>query len=248
VVLEEGWERGVASPVTRWVSYAEDLRLRHLYRAIGRSPHHIVTISEIEREDFTRWIPRERITSIPLGLDLTYWSRSGEPAEDIDVLIVGKLNRPEQRVVELVHALRADVRTAQVRIAIVGGDLTEDIRNLSADSLIEIPGHVPDVRPWYERSRLAAVPSFLVVGVKSTILQAWAMQVPVVAPDSVMRVLGAHGAASVEDMVDGIARLLQSRSMRHDEGLRGRSRVESHFEASSRAREFAAIVESVLQG
>jgi glycosyltransferase involved in cell wall biosynthesis len=219
-----------------------------LYRAIGRTRHPVVTISERERDYFGRWIPRERITSIPIGIDLSYWKRFGEPTADIDVLVVGKLNRPEQRVVEFVHALRADMRTARARIAIVGGDLTEDILDLRTDSLVEIPGHVSDVRPWYERARVAAVPSFLVVGVKSTIIQGWAMQVPVVAPDSVMRVLGWRGAASLEEMVDGVARLLESGSMRHDEGLRGRSRVESHFEASSRAREFAEIVESVLQG
>jgi glycosyltransferase involved in cell wall biosynthesis len=98
----------------------------------------------------------------------------------------------------------------------------------------------------YQRSRIAAVPSFSAVGVKTTILQAWAMQVPVVAGDPVMRVFGVPGSNSVQGMVDDIAHLLENPDVRRAEGLRARSRIETDHKAPARAAEFAAIVESVL--
>jgi glycosyltransferase involved in cell wall biosynthesis len=195
--LEERWEWVVAGAIgdatakDAWLGRRETARFRRLYRRVGPRLAAAVAISEAEREYFGAMIPRDKITVIPHAIDTAYYSPSptGRRERDIDVLVVGKLRAR--------HNLDGALRTWEAardrgwRWAFVGEiDDRAAARLREAGSLV--PGAVPDTRPYYDRARCVLVPALTGRGVKTTSLQTWAMDCPLVASP-----VGARGLPAV---------------------------------------------------
>src|SRR4051812_2931311 len=182
-VLEEGWERLVSASLEgpawkdAWLSRREATRFAGVYRGVDRRANAVVAISEEEKKWFTRTIDPAKITVIPNGIDLSYFS-PGDPVEpDTDVLVVGDLRSPRNYV----GALRTwkAAQGKDWRWAFVGA-IDEQLAASLREGGATVSGAVPDLRPYYDRARVVLVPSFDGSGVKSTSIQGWAMRRPLV--------------------------------------------------------------------
>lgn len=255
-VLEEGWERlpfGRSRLVSeRAATLVERLRCRSLYRRTGRCVSNIIVITPTEQSHFSNFVPPNSITVVPYGVDAKYFAPLEVDAQDIDVLVVGAVNRSEQRVEEMIWHLQNDPMTRSARCVIVGGAPRESIMKLASSS-VEIAGYASDLRPYYARAKVVAVPTVAAIGIKTTMLQAWAMERPVVTIRAVLAATehgtfqSALGVNSVPDMPCAIAGLLANPHEGQRLGVLARKVVLRHHEQVASAEMFASIVDRAVR-
>ncbi len=71
-------------------------------------------------------------------------------------------------------------------LALVGSDPPPAIRRLAdSDPLIEVTGHVPDVKPWLWESAVAAAPLRVARGIQNKVLEAVAAGLPCIVSSEV---------------------------------------------------------------
>jgi glycosyltransferase involved in cell wall biosynthesis len=198
-VLEEGWERLVAASLDgkerkdRWLARREATRFSRVYTRLNERASAVVAISDAEREWFTNTIDAEKITVIPNGIDLSYFSPREASDRDIDVLVVGDLRSPRNYVGALgAWELARDRGWQWTFVGAEDPDVASTLRSGGAT----VTGAVEDVRPFYERARVVLVPALDGTGVKSTSIQAWAMRRPLVASTVGARGLPVHDGAN----------------------------------------------------
>lgn len=168
---------------------------RFATRRGNRGPSVAAVISEREREWAERAFPSSAVVTIPHTIDLDYWDhRSATTDSDspIDALSVGLLDHPRNA-----DGLRAVVdelveRSPDATPRVVAASGTPPMQGLldGREAVLEVIEGADDVRPLYRKARVALVPSFVVPGVKTTILQAFAMGVPVVTTSAAADSLG----------------------------------------------------------
>lgn len=251
--LEEGWERmyatGAAGPARRWARRSEEARLQRLYQAVSRRAAAVVVISEAERRHFERLVEPSLLEVVPHGVDVGYFSPAGTQDEDLDVGVFGDLTqgRNLSAAIDVYRAAEAEPSDAPPwRWAFVGrsdGPLRAAVRSTTD----VVTGLVPDLRPWYERSRVVLVPATQGTGVKTTLLQAWAMGRPVVASRfatagvAVADGVNALVAGSPSDAVHLCGRLLGDESLRRRLGRAGRETALRHHQLADVAGWFADV-------
>lgn len=122
-----------------------------------------------------------------------------------------------------------------VTAAIVGAAPAADTQAL-AGPRITVAGDVPDVTPWYRRSRVCVVPIHAGAGTRTKIPEAWAHGRPVVTTTLGAEGIDVDGAALVADdaasFASACARLLADEGLARELAARGaeRMREEHAFE------------------
>jgi phosphatidylinositol alpha-1,6-mannosyltransferase len=246
VVLEEAWERALP-PTAR--GRAERLRCALLYRGLARARHPVVAITDREADYFRRRMANP-VVAIPYGAD-PRWFVDHRPADGgADVLVVGALNRPEQRVEGFVRALRSGGSTRDATCVIVGAKARPGIASL-ADENTAVVGYVSDVRAHLATARVVAIPTFIDVGIKTTLLQAWAAGTPVVTSREVLGAVpdgagAAIGVSSLSEMAGAVGALLADRSRAEALGAAGRALVVRAFDPERTSGAFAELVTTTL--
>lgn len=120
---------------------------------------------------------------LPNGIDLGHWRRTTDRLGD-EVVLVGNLGyRPNadaathlvEDVMPLVWGARPDAR-----VSLVGVGASEAlVRRLDRPG-VTVVGAVPDVRPHLERAAVVVAPLRIATGIQNKLLEAMAMEVPVV--------------------------------------------------------------------
>jgi len=174
----------------------------------------------------------------PNGVDSTYFAPAAEPYEADTLCFVGRMDYyPNQecmfdfcaRTLPLVRAHRPNVK-----LLIVGADPSSAVRKLGDLPGVTVPGSVPDVRPYLQRSALMVAPLNIARGTQNKILEAMASGVPVVASrvaaGGVDAVAGDHFAvaSTPEEHAQAILRILRDPAERRRLAFAGRERMLSH--------------------
>lgn len=258
-VLDEGFERSAhlvandSSPKwkVQWNQWAEHVAARQLYRAIAKQRALVIAISENEKRYFERYIDGSQIAVVPHGIDCEYFCPSDDGSADFDIIACGVLSQPRnyQPIAALLSAvaLRTVEHASKPRWVLVGKDPHPSLREFETDD-ITIAANVEDVRPYYRRSRIAVVPAFGGGGVKTTVLQAWAMQRAVIATRHSVAGLPAHHmrnvlvADTVAELADHVLRLLNDRPLRERLAVAGRQTVERERNIKGCAKRFGDAV------
>jgi glycosyltransferase involved in cell wall biosynthesis len=259
VVLEEAWEKaltwgteGLPAVRRRLVMRTEQWRVQRLRRALGRRVALAVAISEEEGEWFARHMPRERVLVIPHGIDCDYHRPRGTPEQDVDVAIIGVLSGGANvdGAMSFYEAAQRSTKGSRWRWAFVGRSPARALRALRSPAVLVV-GDVPDVRPWYERSKAIIVPAGYGAGAKTTVLQAWAMGKPLVATRFALSGLPAKPENNVlvgktpAELVSQVHRLLADDELRSRIGKAGRRTVEGSRDMAQIAGDFAAACADV---
>jgi glycosyltransferase involved in cell wall biosynthesis len=255
-MLEEPWEWVVdaslgPSPKDRWLARRETRRFTALYRRIDGRVAAAVALSDAEAAYFSEAMTAAKLHVIPHGIDTGYFRPAGAPPSDIDVLVVGKLRAG--------HNLDGALRTWEAsapkewRWAFVGG-IDADVAQRLRDAGCLVPGTVDDVRPYYERARCVLVPALIGRGVKTTSLQAWAMNRPLVTSPIGVQGLPATPGVDVMVGVDPAEMSLQIAAVLADPPLArrladaGRATVERTRDSAELARTFTRLCLDVAEG
>lgn len=261
-VLEEGWERGLAwstrhlpPPLRRWVTATEGARVRRLYRRIGRRGERFVVISDREKRWFSRDIAEERIVTIPHGLDCEYFAPLAAE-QDIDIGIFGMFSA--ERTHEAALEFYADAASQPnefpdtMKWAFVGKAPPPAILALSSSRVL-VTGQVPDLRPYYARTKVVVVPSTYGTGVKTTVLEAWAMGRPVVATPFALTGLPARPGENVlvgnslQELREHVRGLVASAERRERLGTAGLRTVREERSIRHLAHQFADLCAQAMR-
>jgi glycosyltransferase involved in cell wall biosynthesis len=145
----------------------------------------VFTTSEDDREVLARELPGLRASVVPNGVDLERFTRrAGAPADRAGAVFVGKMDyRPNVDAAvwfcdEVLPRVRE--RDPEFRFTIVGAEPAPAVRALGKRRGVEVTGFVDDTRPYLESAALAVAPLRSGSGTRLKILEALAMETPVV--------------------------------------------------------------------
>ena len=199
--------------------------------------------------------PSIPVVVIPNGVDVDYFTPTGYEPNEPTLLFVGNYNYAPnldaalRLVRDIFPRVRRHVPTA--RLYLVGGNPPPELRAYASDAVI-VTGRVPDLRPYFEMALIFVSPLRLGAGIKNKILEAMAMQVPVVATplscDGIPVVHGQHVlmGESNSELVKGIFNLLGNPQLRKRLRQRGRQLIEQHFMWARVADRYEELYEQVI--
>lgn len=162
-------------------------RARHALFASARDRAAVVGPSG-EGSGFGAALPTRALAPasvVPNGVDLAFWQRTGRHLGRDEIVLTGAMDYPPNvdAAVQLVEVLLPEVQRAvpSARVSIVGRDPTDRVRALADRPGVEVTGYVDDIRPYLERAAVFAAPIRHGAGIQNKLLEALAMELPVVA-------------------------------------------------------------------
>lgn len=179
-----------------------------------------------------------RMTVLPNGVDLAYFSQMDVPRQPNQVIFSGKMSYHANvaAAIDLATTIMPLVWQAvpEAYLVIAGKDPASELVQLAADPRIEVTGTVPDLRPYLAQAAVSVSPMRYGVGIQNKILEAMAMGTPVVTSPQTLSALQAEAdrdlliADSPQATAQAIIRLLKDRTLRRRIGAAGRAYVETH--------------------
>jgi glycosyltransferase involved in cell wall biosynthesis len=224
-----------AHPLKRWYIGLQLRKFERFERWAMGEVDHAAAVSALDAERLRRDFGARRVDVVENGVDPSYFRPDAVPREPDRLLFLGSLDwRPNLDGVRLLldrvfPAVRAAAPTA--RLCVVGRRPPEWVRRAGQAPGVELHADLPDVRPELARCGLMVVPLRVGGGSRLKILEALAMNTPVVSTR-----VGAEGleltpdrdltvVEDVDDLPGAIIRAIQSPAAAQDQGKRGREMV-----------------------
>lgn len=197
-----------------------------------------VVIAEKDRQMLRSLQPSLDIDVIPNGIELDRFPCNRLGRDQNTLLFLGNFEyRPNQDAARLL-AQRIMPRIwrelPQARLQLVGNSPAEWMLALN-DDRIEVTGRVPDVQPYLARATVFVCPLRIGAGLKTKVLEALAMGIPLVAtPLSLDGIAVRHGQSAIVAEVTEIAAatldLLRDETLRSRLTNGGRELVEKQYD------------------
>jgi polysaccharide biosynthesis protein PslH len=203
-----------------------------------RTPH-VVFISERDREAVMGSRPGARI--IPNGVDLDYWRRERDEKQDGCLVFTGVLDYPPNAdaALHLLERVLPEIRRAvpNVELVVAGRNPLPALFRAARRLDVTVTGYVPDLRPYLERATVYVAPLRFASGMQNKLLEAMAMELPVVTTAVAADGLRYQGdeppvlvGRSPEELAQHVIALLDDVNARRRLGAMGRDFVTRHFD------------------
>lgn len=237
VHVRVGQELRFATPLLVPFYAMRYLRIRRLEkRIVARFPN-VTFVSERDRRSL---IGNGGGAVVPQGVDLEYWRRKDAYEGTPRIVFSGVMSYPPnhdaamQLVQRIVPLLRDRLPAFEVKV--VGRDPRRSLLNAArACPEVEITGEVEDVRPYLEKASIFVAPLRFASGMQNKILEAMAMELPVVTTPVAADGLNSNGtfaplriAREPQEIAEEIVALAGDRARRQRLASAGRAFVESH--------------------
>jgi glycosyltransferase involved in cell wall biosynthesis len=228
-------------PLWRLVAWREWWAMARAERHYAKLANHVLTVSEDDRRAFAEYLPSEKVTAIPTGVDLEYF-RPARAARRSDTLVfTGTMDwMPNEDAMlyfcsEILPLIRECI--PNVRLRVVGRKPTRKILALKEiDTQLEVTGTVDDIRPYVHDAAVYVVPLRIGGGTRIKIFEAMAMGMAVVSTT-----IGAEGlpvehgknillADTPASFADTVVTLLRQPMARERIGNAARALVEVRYD------------------
>ena len=159
-------------------------QVRRVEGQLMRRAAHVLFDSARDREALLRG-DGDHASVIPNGVDVDFWKRSSRERGVDTIVFTGAMSYPPNAdaalylIEEILPVIRQSVPGAQ--LLIVGRDPTPRLVHAGRQPGVTVTGFVDDVRPYLERATVFAAPLRFGAGIQNKLLEALAMEVPVVA-------------------------------------------------------------------
>jgi polysaccharide biosynthesis protein PslH len=216
------------------------------YRTIARAERHfatcadhVLTVSDEDRRYFLDFLPREKVTTVPTGVDLEYFQPAGVNGQP-SLVFTGSMDwMPNEDAItyfaaEVLPLIQQYI--PNVTLSVVGKNPTRKLLALAKrNDAIRVTGAVSDIRPYVAAASVYIVPIRIGSGTRIKIFEAMAMAKAVVSTT-----IGAEGlpvqhgknillADTPQDFAARTVELLKQRSTQQRIGLAARTLVESRY-------------------
>jgi polysaccharide biosynthesis protein PslH len=250
------WERHAAqagNPVARAYLKGQARGMEAYERAICRDAGYVVAVSERDRNTMQIRYGVDHVSSIPTGVNLSYFAPPAVREPKADLVFVGSMdwlpNIDGARF--FLDHIRPKIQAAMAgcRIAFVGRRPESWLEQIAKkDPHLIVTGTVPDVRPWLWGSAVSIVPLRIGGGTRLKIFEAMAARVSVVSTT-----IGAEGlpvehgrhllvADDPAGFADACLLLLKDSARREQLAREALSCVKARFSWEAVAREFETIL------
>lgn len=148
---------------------------------------HVTVLSPPDAEVLRHTLPRTPITAIPAGVNTTFFKPEGNSLEtDIpSIVFTGNMSYFPNRDAALYFVQeiwpKIKLSVPNIKFFIVGRNPDNMVQSLSTDAQIIVTGEVDDIRPYLEQATVYVCPLRVGSGLKNKVLEAMAMQKPIVA-------------------------------------------------------------------
>lgn len=240
-----------ASLKHRFITRVEYPRTRAYEAKLLRTFQETIVVSESERRallalpNTTNLSAQEHIHIVPTGVDTDSFVRQSDMREPATLIFTGKMSYHANLTAAyfLLNEIMPRVwsQRPDVRVMIVGAEPPAKLQALAAaqQGRAIVTGMVPDIQPYLERATIAVAPIVYGAGIQVKILEAFAMQTPVVATSVAAVPLEARDeqelltAADAATFAAQILRLLDSPTLQQTLTKNGRRFVEDNFSIHS---------------
>lgn len=211
-------------------------------------------VSQIDEGTLARNCPGLDVRVVPNGVDAQFYApQLGEDGRPVLVFEGAMDFRPNVEgivaffddTLPLIRAQRPDVE-----VVLVGKRPAPEVAALDGPG-VTVTGFVDDVRPYVDRAAVFVCPLRRGAGIKNKILQAWAMEKPVVATPVSCGGLELQDGTNIlvrespADFARGVLELLDDPARRASLGKAGRRTVLERYSWERQARRLAGILEEV---
>jgi glycosyltransferase involved in cell wall biosynthesis len=231
----------VAGAARRPALGARLAEVRRVERRLAAATPYLLFASERDRTAVVGAGAGGRV--VPNAVDLDYWTRSTPATPDVAprIVLTGVMDYPPNHdaAMRLAERIMPRVREAvpEAELVIAGRDPGAELRAASdARPWMTVTGALPDLRPEMERSAVYCAPLRFASGIQNKLLEALAMQVPVVTTPVVADGIRADGvnppmiiADADEAIAAGVVRLLSTPGDHRRLAHEGRAFVEDAF-------------------
>jgi sugar transferase (PEP-CTERM/EpsH1 system associated) len=233
---------------SKWISSFELKRNQWYEGWLTSQFDHTLVTSSIDRQALADLAKnngnhKPKITVIPNGVDLDYFTPGDDSLRRKDTLVVsGKMSYHANvtMVLDLVEKIMPHIWSKQpeVKLWIVGKDPTPEIRSLDQKRGITVTGTVDDIRLYLRQATVAVAPISYGVGIQNKVLEAMACGTPLVAtPQAVSTLSVANGKdLLVSDhpaqFAEHVIQLLENQPYREQIGRSGLQYVEANHKWS----------------
>jgi len=244
------------NPVSKLVMLEEAIKLRRYEPHILKRFARIIITTESEKAELLKLNPDLAIDVIENGVDTEYFSPQGSVRDDKRIVFSGKMGyHPNAQAAawfatECFPLVREKYPDAE--FTIVGSGPSAEIRKLAELPGVSVTGYVDDIRLYLDSASAAVVPMQVAVGIQNKILEAMAMELPVVATPIALRALGsdcpgAIEADGIEETAAAVVNLLENRESAKEMGKQGRSYVLENFSWQSSVQKLSKIYDKVVE-
>ena len=177
------WERHAqvaTGAVRKWYMGEQWRRMQRHEASECRRFDQVIAVSPQDAEVFRSQFGVERVSDVPTGVDVEYFSPRGlETQQGNRLVFTGSMDwmPNEDAMLWFVEAIlpRVRARVPDVTLSIVGRNPPARIRALGGHDGVEVTGSVPDVRPYLERAAAFIVPIRIGGGTRLKIFEAMSM-------------------------------------------------------------------------
>ncbi|MHC4845462.1 MAG: glycosyltransferase family 4 protein [Planctomycetota bacterium] len=232
----------------------ELISVRRFERAYFPHAAAVSVVAEDDRASVLELLPAAKVPIVNNGVDHEYFVPLGHPRKDASLVYLGAMNflpNAEGSIYfcrQVLPLILSEV--PETVFSIVGKDPTPEVSELAGPS-VEVTGMVDDVRPWLDAAAVFVCPLLSGAGIKNKILQAWAMEKPVVATSISCGGLRIRPGENIlvadgkRDFADAVLKLLRDPGLCARMGRAGRETVTAHYSWEAKAAEMDAILRDV---
>ena len=247
-----------STSLTELISHSRGLAAAALYqRAYFRRLSAACYVSELDAAVSKRITPSLTHEVIPSGVDPAIFRRIDGNQEPNSLVFEGNMSFPPNVdaacyfATDIFPLIRNVVSGA--KLYIVGKDPAPSVRDLASAQII-VTGYVEDVPHWLSKAQVFVSPLRIGAGIKTKVLQAWAVGVPVVATSESTGGLRSVDGKNIivrdgpEAFAQAVIELLRDPDKARAIGLEGRKTVECHYTWDHLAGRFGDTLERIITG
>ena len=245
-----------STSLTALIGHSRGLAAAALYqRAYFRRLSAACYVSELDAAVSKRITPSLAHAVIPSGVDPAIFRRIEGNQEPNSLVFEGNMSFPPN--VDAACYLATDIFplirdvVSGARLYIVGKDPAPSVRDLASAQII-VTGYVEDVPQWLSKAQVFVSPLRIGAGIKTKVLQAWAMGIPVVATSESTGGLRSVDGKNIvvrdrpEAFAQAVIELLRDPGKARSIGLEGRKTVERHYTWDRLAGRFGDTLERII--
>lgn len=217
----------------------------------------IVVTSNIDKKILQRESVNSKISVVGNGVDFDYFSPIFSDKPDIDLIFTGKMSyfANEESILNFKKNVLPIIwsKSPLTNLYIIGNSPSNRIKRLCKDPRIKIIGFVDDLRPYFNRAKVAIAPIIAGTGMQNKVLEAMAMAKPVVAtPIACQSLKVTHGreiliADNPERFAAFVFQLLNNPERGKRLGQNGRNYILKHHNWINKVVQLERIYSSLIE-